>query len=83
MSNIFPIKCHECGNLLGDKYQEYVERAREKQINRTKSYLYDLFNSDGDFSVGDILDDLDIRNLCCRTLMITNLTLDDMDYLIK
>ena len=76
-----PVRCFTCGKVLGDKWDTYVERCKE--ISPESDEL-DTSNTrkespDGKTERGRILDDLQIKKMCCRTVMLTTV---DMSTII-
>ena len=72
---IIPVKCFTCGMVLADKYRFWQEEVRKKKlakgmdINKV-SYLTKEFN---DKTVeGEVLDDIGLKKMCCRTKILTH-----------
>ena len=66
-----PVRCVSCGNILADKYQCYLDLLREQCPKDTVEY-YQTDNKHNVKSIsGQILDDLEITNSCCRVAMFT------------
>ena len=72
---IIPVKCFNCGTVLADKYRYFLEKSREKKLQKSENpnrvvYL-DKKNMDKT-AEGEVLDELKLKNMCCRTRMITH-----------
>ena len=72
---IFPIRCFTCGSLTGNKIRLYEKKVKEKKNENPKCFSY-----------GDILDTLNIKRYCCRSLYISYTPMTEIlsnPYLIK
>lgn len=70
-------RCFHCGEVLSDKFEEFDERKIKlsKSTNNAKKALFDTnYNND----VGKILDDMNIKKICCRMRMIGKISESDM-----
>jgi len=76
---IIPIKCFTCGMVLGDKfryYQNEIRRIKLSQGKSVESVVY-LTKTNTDKTVeGTILDDLGLKNVCCRRHMLTHVDIE-------
>lgn len=76
---IIPIKCFTCGNVLGDKYRYYLEQVRkqklEKQQHLEKVIYFTQQNMEKTVE-GKVLDDLKIKNVCCRRHLLTHVDIE-------
>lgn len=59
---MIPVRCFTCGNVIGEHWDEYVERV--------ESY-------DGTEDATVVLDDLGIDRYCCRRMFIAHTDLVD------
>ena len=76
---IIPVRCFTCGKVIADKYQQYQERVRtkklqlnidqEKVIYLTKEYIEKT-------PEGITMDELNIRNMCCRRHFLTHVDIE-------
>ena len=57
---IFPIRCFSCGSLIGHKIRLYQKKVKEKKNENPNCFQY-----------GDILDTLNIKRYCCRSIYIS------------
>lgn len=83
---LIPIKCMTCGKLLGDLWNYYIKEKNrllnEKNKNR-KVTLEDINISNEDIMIkhfddnvsADILDKLEIKNICCRRHFLSTIDL--------
>lgn len=83
---LIPIKCFSCGKLLGDLWNYYIKEKNrllnEKNKNR-KVTLEDINISNEDIMIkhfddnvsADILDKLEIKNICCRRHFLSTIDL--------
>ena len=72
---IIPVKCFTCGNVLGDKYLYYQNKVRETKLKK-KQDLDDvvyLTESNTEKTIeGKVLDELELKKMCCRRHMLTH-----------
>lgn len=76
---IIPIKCFNCGNVLANKYRYYCEEVRRRKIDRNLKvdkviYLTSEYNTKT--PEGEVLDELGLNKLCCRSLMLTHVDIE-------
>ena len=57
---IFPVRCFSCGSLIGNKIRLYQKKVKEKKNKNPNCSQY-----------GDILDTLNIKRYCCRSIYIS------------
>jgi DNA-directed RNA polymerase subunit N (RpoN/RPB10) len=75
---IIPVRCFTCGSVTGDKWIPYLTAVQEEKNKSTEdltdepttTYI-DLRNPKKSIE-GEILDEMGIRNYCCRRMMISN-----------
>ena len=76
---IIPVKCFTCGMVLGDKfryYQNEVRRVKLLQGTSLDNVVY-LTKSNTDKTIeGTTLDNLGLKNVCCRRHMLTHVDLE-------
>ena len=74
-----PVKCFTCGNVLADKYEAYKEKVREENIKNkesTERIVY-LTHANTTKSIeGRTLDELQLKKMCCRTIMLTHVDIN-------
>jgi len=76
---IIPVKCVTCGGVLADKYRYFQEEVRrlklakggkvEKVVYLTKALIEKT-------PEGQVLDDLNLTNVCCRRHMLTHVDIE-------
>jgi DNA-directed RNA polymerase subunit N (RpoN/RPB10) len=80
---IIPIKCFTCGNVLANKYRYYQQEVLKMKTDNVKSLpeseQYDAFrmiyltkNNAKKTPEGIVLDNLGLKNVCCRRHMLTH-----------
>jgi DNA-directed RNA polymerase subunit N (RpoN/RPB10) len=76
---IIPIKCFTCGTVLADKYRFYCEEVRKRKMARDLQvdkviYLTPEYNTKT--PEGELLDELNLRKMCCRRHMLTHVDVE-------
>ena len=81
---IIPIKCFTCGMVIADKYRFYVEEVRKKKL--AKGFNKDSINFDKVIYLtkefhektpeGEVLDELNIKKMCCRRHFLTHVDIE-------
>ena len=77
---IIPIKCFTCGMVIADKYRFYIEEVRKKKLAKRGNdmsinidkvlYLTKEFHEKT--PEGEVLDDLNLKKMCCRRHFLTH-----------
>ena len=81
---IIPIKCFTCGMVIADKYRYYQTEVRKKKLAKK------ALNSSDDIDKvvyltkefhektpeGEVLDDLNIKKMCCRRHFLTHVDIE-------
>lgn len=73
---IIPVKCVTCGTILGNKYRFYKQLVREKKIAQgveLNETIYLTETSSNKTAEGEVLDTLQLYNICCRRHMLTHI----------
>lgn len=76
---IIPIKCVTCGNVLADKYryfQSEVRRIKIAQGMKVDKVVYLTKESVEKTPEGIVLDDLGLKNVCCRRHILTHVDIE-------
>jgi len=76
---IIPIKCFTCGNVLADKYRYYQDEVRRQKIAtgmNVDSVIYLTKDRVEKTIEGRVLDDLSLKNVCCRRHMLTHVDIE-------
>lgn len=58
---IIPVRCFTCGTIVGDKWEKF-EQMKKEDPNRP---------------VSEILDELRLKKVCCRRMVISQVNLID------
>jgi len=72
---MIPIKCCTCGNVLANKYRTFRLKVRAKKIaiEEDVDKMNYLTKDNCEKTIeGQILDEFDIMNFCCRRIMLTS-----------
>ena len=76
---IIPIKCFTCGNVLADKYRFYQAEVRKIKISqglKVDKVVYLTKENVEKTPEGTVLDDLGVKNVCCRRHMLTHVDIE-------
>ena len=71
---LIPVKCFTCGKVLGNKKEAYDEMVRERKLAR--NIPHDRIQYLNEHNVektieGQVMDELRIKRVCCRTAILT------------
>jgi DNA-directed RNA polymerase subunit N (RpoN/RPB10) len=76
---IIPIKCFTCGTVLANKYQYYCEEVRKRKITRDL-HIDKVIYLTPEFQIktpeGEVLDELNLKKMCCRRHMLTHVDIE-------
>lgn len=69
---IIPVRCFTCGKVIGNKWR-YFKRKRDEVEDKGAT------DKDGfyDHRVGELLDELGLKRICCRRHLLTHVDLID------
>jgi len=76
---IIPIKCFTCGTVLADKYRYYCEEVRKLKLAKDlhiDKVIYLTKEFSNKTPEGDILDELNLKKMCCRRHMLTHVDIE-------
>lgn len=76
---IVPVKCFTCGNLIGDKYPFYQREVRKRKVDAgipENKVIYLTKNNVKKTPEAEVLDELDMKNMCCRRHFLTHVDLE-------
>lgn len=76
---IIPVKCFTCGNVLADKYRFYLQEIRKRKIQnglQIDKVIYLTQKNIEKTHEGVVLDELGIKNVCCRRHMLTHVDIE-------
>ena len=81
---IIPVKCFSCGMVIANKYRFYVEEVRKKKL--AKGFNKDSINFDKVLYLtkefhektpeGEVLDNLNMKKMCCRRHFLTHVDIE-------
>lgn len=72
---IIPVKCFTCGNVLADKYRYYLAEVRKRKLQQginLDKVNYLTPNNIEKTPEGKVLDEIGLKNVCCRRHMLTH-----------
>jgi DNA-directed RNA polymerase subunit N (RpoN/RPB10) len=81
---IIPIKCFSCGTVIANKYRYYQEQVRKKKLakrgNNESIDLDKVLYLTKEFvdktPEGEVLDDLNMKKMCCRRHFLTHVDIE-------
>lgn len=76
---IIPVKCFSCGTVLADKYRFYQAEVRRIKISKglnVDKVVYLTKDNIEKTPEGQVLDDLGLKNVCCRRHMLTHVDIE-------
>ena len=81
---IIPVKCFTCGMVLANKYRYYQTEVRKKKL--AKKFANDSDDIDKVLYLtkefrdktpeGEVLDELNIKKMCCRRHFLTHVDIE-------
>ena len=81
---IIPIKCFTCGMVIANKYRYYQENVRKKKLVRRGNdesididkVLYLTKEFVDKTPEGEVLDELNMKKMCCRRHFLTHVDIE-------
>ena len=76
---IIPVKCVTCGTVLANNYRFYQVKVREKKLaqgTELNETIYLTETSINKTPEGEVLDILQLSNICCRRHMLTHIDIE-------
>jgi DNA-directed RNA polymerase subunit N (RpoN/RPB10) len=76
---IIPVKCFTCGNVLADKYRYFQNESRRIKLSQginSDKVIYLTAEKVEKTAEGTVLDDLGLKNVCCRRHMLTHVDIE-------
>ncbi len=81
---IIPIKCFTCGLVIADKYRYYQEQVRKKKLAKrgngesidVDKVLYLTKEFVEKTPEGEVLDELNMKKMCCRRHFLTHVDIE-------
>jgi DNA-directed RNA polymerase subunit N len=81
---IIPVKCFTCGNVIGNKYRYYQSEVRKRKLAKSVGkdttdidkvlYLTKEFHEKT--PEGEVLDELNMKKMCCRRHLLTHVDIE-------
>jgi DNA-directed RNA polymerase subunit N (RpoN/RPB10) len=81
---IIPIKCFTCGMVIANKYRYYQEQVRKKKLamrgNSESIDIDKVLYLTKEFAEktpeGEVLDELNMKKMCCRRHFLTHVDIE-------
>lgn len=80
---LIPVRCVTCGKVLADKWRYYQERIAKLENadvkeNESKNETTTQYKNMDPIIRGGILDDLQLKKICCRRHMLGHVDMVDV-----
>ena len=75
---LIPVKCFTCGKVIGNKYQYYTRElvTRKEQLGEIPQEIQYLDDKSLDKTIeGVLLDELKLKDMCCRRHVLTHVNI--------
>ncbi len=75
---LIPVKCFTCGKVIGNKYNYYLREIvkRKEQMGEIPQEIQYLDDKSLDKTVeGILLDELKMKDMCCRRHFLTHVNI--------
>jgi DNA-directed RNA polymerase subunit N len=75
---LIPVKCFTCGKVIGNKYQYYTRELvkRKEQLGEIPQEIQYLDDKSIDKTIeGVLLDELKLKDMCCRRHLLTHVNI--------
>jgi DNA-directed RNA polymerase I, II, and III subunit RPABC5 len=77
---IIPVLCVTCSNVIADKYRYYLDEVRQKKLNisteKAGKVIYLTAKNTEKTIEGQVLDNMLIKNPCCRRHFLTHVDIE-------
>jgi len=81
---IIPVKCFTCGMVIANKYRYYQEQVRKKKFAKKNNgesidvdkVLYLTKEFVDKTPEGEVLDELNMKKMCCRRHFLTHVDIE-------
>ena len=81
---IIQVKCFTCGNVIANKYRYYQEQVRKKKLAKKNNgesidvdkVLYLTKEFSDKTAEGEVLDELNMKKMCCRRHFLTHVDIE-------
>ncbi len=75
---LIPVKCFTCGKVIGNKYNYYLREVlkRKEQLGEIPQEIQYLDDKSMDKTIeGLLLDELKMKDMCCRRHFLTHVNI--------
>ena len=75
---LIPVKCFTCGKVIGNKYNYYLKEIvkRKEQMGEIPQEIQYLDDKSIDKTVeGVLMDELKLKDMCCRRHFLTHVNI--------
>jgi DNA-directed RNA polymerase I, II, and III subunit RPABC5 len=74
---LIPVKCFTCGKKIGDKYEYYLKQIEERSDSLKKSEEIEYLDENKIEKTiqGIVLDELHLKDMCCRRHFLTHVNM--------
>lgn len=75
---LIPVKCFTCGKVIGNKYNYYMKELvkRKEQMGEIPQEIQYLDDKSMDKTIeGVLLDELKLKDMCCRRHVLTHVNI--------
>jgi DNA-directed RNA polymerase subunit N len=81
---IIPVKCFTCGNVIANKYRYYQAEVRKRKLAKNvgkdivdiDKVLYLTKEFHDKTPEGEVLDELNMKKMCCRRHLLTHVDIE-------
>jgi DNA-directed RNA polymerase subunit N (RpoN/RPB10) len=76
---IIPVRCFTCGKVLGDSYLYYIKKVKELKLSKSLDVDKVVYLTEGNIQKTPeaiILDELDMKKMCCRRHMLAHVDIE-------
>ena len=81
---IIPVKCFTCGMVIADKYRYYQAEVRKRKLAKSvgkdttdiDKVLYLTKEFHDKTPEGEVLDELNMKKMCCRRHFLTHVDIE-------
>ncbi len=81
---IIPVKCFTCGNVIANKYRYYQAEVRKRKLAKNvgkdsidiDKVLYLTKEFHDKTPEGEVLDELNMKKMCCRRHFLTHVDIE-------
>jgi DNA-directed RNA polymerase I, II, and III subunit RPABC5 len=74
---LLPVKCFSCGKEISSYYRKYESEVRKKKLASGVSDVIYLTKVHAEKTAeGEVLDNLQIKKMCCRRHLLTHVEIE-------